>query len=163
MLRPNDPYFRDREQFINLEMNMFSRAGSWLSLRTDNVKYGRGALTLCSNRGMRNHGRMSEGGTLFRIHPTHLGKRVPFAVQLAGPAELTLHTRYGDVRFTWASDRVLLAEGDRDMGLLWTRHTEGYELMKELFFGLKLEDQEQLLNAITSLKNGIRSTINSGS
>ena len=94
------------------------------------MKYGRGALTLCSNRGMRNHGRMSEGGTLFRIHPTHLGKRVPFAVQLAGPAELTLHTRYGDVRFTWASDRVLLAEGDRDMGLLWTRHTEGYELMK---------------------------------
>ena len=34
------------------------------------------------------------------------------------------------LRFTWADTTKLIAQGDKGMGLLWTRTTEAYELVK---------------------------------
>lgn len=127
---PRDPYFRDAEQYFPVDKYMFSRAGAWLALSIDDLRYGKGALHLTTNRGMHAHGRLPEGTKLWRIQPTHEGKLVPFATQQTGAAELTLHTRYGAVRFTWADPAKLLAEGDPGMGLLWTRSSETYELAR---------------------------------
>ncbi len=125
-----DPYFRDAQQFFAVDKYMFSRRGCWLALSIDDVRYGKGSLFLTTNRGMRTHGRMADGTKLFRIYPTFEGKRVPFAVQQCCASELTVRTRYGDVRFTWADESKLMAQGDPGMGLLWTRSTEAYELVK---------------------------------
>lgn len=124
-----DPYFRDMEQYFNIERYMFSRAGCWLGLKIDDPRYGKGALTLSTSRGMRTH-RRPDGVDLFRIYPTYEGKRVPFAVHQMCASELTLHTLWGDVRFTWADQKKLMAEGDVGMGLLWTRDGTPYECVK---------------------------------
>ncbi len=126
---PQDPYFRNAKQFFPVDKYMFSRAGAWLALSIDDVRYGKGALTLITNRGMHAHGRLPEGTKLWRIYPTYEGRRVSFAAQQTSASELALHTRYGDVRFTWADRAKLLAEGDPGMGLLWTRAGETYELV----------------------------------
>ncbi len=124
-----DPYFRNAPQYFPIEKSFFTRAGAWMSLSVDNVKYGAGALHLTTSRSMRVHGRIPDGIKLFRIYPTYNGKRMPFATQVSSN-ELTLHTLHGDVRFTWADSSKLMAEGDEGMGLLWTRQTEAYELVK---------------------------------
>ena len=124
-----DKYFRNMPQYFPVSKYMFSRAGAWLALTIDNTKYGTGALNLSTNRGMRTHGR-APGKNLYRIYPTFEGKRVAFATQ-STPAELILHTLYGDVRFTWADSNKLMANGDKGMGLQWTRTADAYELIKE--------------------------------
>ena len=124
-----DPFFRNAKQYFPVDQYMFSRAGAWIALSIDNVKYGAGALYLTTNRGMRSHNK-AIGVNLFRIYPTHDGHRVPFAVQSMSASELALHTRYGDVRFTFADTAKLMAEGDPGMGLLWTRRCETYEQIK---------------------------------
>ncbi len=125
-----DPYFRNAPQFFPVDRYMFSRAGAWLALSIDNAKYGKGALNLTTNRGMHTHGRSPDGTKVFRIYPTFEGRRVAFSTQLIGPAELVLHTRRGDVRFTWATTHQLMAEGDPGMGLEWTRTAAPYEIVK---------------------------------
>ena len=124
-----DPYFRDVKQYFTVEQHMFSRRGAWLALQADSAKYGRGALHLMTNRGSRCHSGNREDTKLYRIFPTYEGRRVPFAIETAA-AEYTLHTRHGDVRFTWADSSKLLAEGDEGMGLFFTREGEQYELIK---------------------------------
>lgn len=124
-----DPYFRNAKQYFPVDKYMFSRAGAWIALSIDNVNYGAGELYLTTNRGMRTHNK-AIGVNLFRIYPTHDGHRVPFSVQAMSASELALHTRYGDVRFTFADAAKLMAEGDPGMGLLWTRKCEPYELIK---------------------------------
>ena len=125
-----DPFFRNAPQYFPVNLYRFSRAGAWLSLSIDNVKYGRGLLFLTTSRGSRTHGQSAEGGKLFRIYPTFEGRRVAFSTQQIGPAELVLHTRRGDVRFTWASVSRLMAEGDPGMGLEWTRTAAPYESIR---------------------------------
>ena len=125
-----DPYFRNAPQFFPVDRYMFSRAGAWLALSVDNAKYGKGALNLTTNRGMHTHGRSADGTKVYRIYPTYEGKRIAFSTQLIGPAELVLHTRRGDVRFTWATASRLMAEGDPGMGLEWTRTAAPYEIVK---------------------------------
>lgn len=124
-----DPFFRNAPQFYNLPMSMFSRAGAWIGLSVSSMKYGQGTLHLTTSRGMRTHNRIPDGTKLFQLFPTYEGKRVPFAAQVT-ESELTLHTLRGDIRFTWADTTKLMAEGDKGMGLLWTRTTEAYELVK---------------------------------
>ncbi len=126
-----DPWFRGAPQFFPVERYMFSRGGAWLGLSIDNVKYGKGMLYLTTNRGMHTHRRSPDGTRLFRIYPTFEGRRVAFSTQLIGPAELVLHTRHGDVRFTWATTRQLMAEGDPGMGLEWTRSAGMFEIAKK--------------------------------
>ena len=125
-----DPFFRNAPQYFPVSTYKFSRAGAWLSLSIDNVQYGRGLLTLITSRGSRAHGQSDEGRQLFRIYPTFEGKRVAFATQQIDPAELVLHTRRGDIRFTWASVSRLMAEGDPGMGLEWTRSAGPYESVR---------------------------------
>ncbi len=108
---------------------MFSRTGAYLAIKVNNSAYGCGELYLSSNRGMRMHN-PQKGTNLFRIYPTFEGKRVPFAVQFVSAAELAVHTRYGDVRFTFADCSKLMAEGDKGMGLYWTRQCDPYELIR---------------------------------
>ncbi len=124
-----DPYFRDVKQFFTVEQHMFSRRGAWIALQADTADYGRGALYLMTNRGSRCHTGNKDYSRLYRIYPTYKGTRVPFAIQTAA-AEYTLHTRHGDVRFTWADSTKLIAEGDVDMGLYFYREGEGYEVVK---------------------------------
>ena len=125
-----DPFFRNAPQYFPVSIYKFSRAGAWLSLNIDNVKYGKGILHLTTSRGNRTHGQSDEGNQLFRIYPTFEGRRVAFATQQIDPAELVLHTRRGDVRFTWASVSRLMAEGDPGMGLEWTRTAAPYEAVR---------------------------------
>ena len=130
MPKPTDPFFRDAKQYFPVNLYKFSRAGAFMALTIDNVKYGRGTLTLTTCRGNRTHGQTNEGARLYRIFATYEGKRVPFATQQTGPAELVLHTRHGDIRFTWASYTRLMAEGDPGMGLEWTRNAAMYESIR---------------------------------
>ncbi|MBO4330757.1 MAG: NAD(P)H-binding protein, partial [Oscillospiraceae bacterium] len=125
-----DPFFRNAPQYFPVSIYKFSRAGAWMALSIDNVKYGKGKLFLTTSRGNRAHGQSDEGSELFRIYPTFEGKRVAFATQQIGPAELVLHTRRGDIRFTWASVSRLMAEGDPGMGLEWTRNAAPYESVR---------------------------------
>ena len=123
-----DPYFRKAPQFFDVSRYQFSRGGSFMALSIDDTRYGRGALYLTSARSMRGHRR--ESPQVFRIYPTHEGKKVPFAVQQMDASELAVHTRYGDVRFTFGDRTKLLAEGDPGMGLMWTHAAAGFELVK---------------------------------
>jgi putative NADH-flavin reductase len=125
-----DPFFRGAPQYFPVSIYKFSRAGAWMALSIDNVKYGKGKLYLTTSRGNRAHGQSDEGSQLFRIYPTFEGKRVSFATQQIGPAELVLHTRHGDVRFTWARVDRLMAEGDPGMGLEWSRSAAPYEAIR---------------------------------
>ena len=79
MPKPTDPFFRDAKQYFPVNLYKFSRAGAFMALTIDNVKYGRGTLTLTTCRGNRTHGQSSEGSRLYRIFATYEGKRVPFA------------------------------------------------------------------------------------
>ncbi len=127
---PKDPYFRDMKQYYPAGQHVFSRGGAWLGLTIDDTRCGRGQLYLTTTRGMHSHGRVAEGTKLYKIYPTFEGKRVAFATQLLGPAELVLRTRRGCVRFTWADANRLMAEGDAGMGLEWTRTAAPYEAVK---------------------------------
>ena len=127
-MKSND-FYKVNEQFFSVEKHIFSRRGAWLALQADSPKYGRGALYLTTNRGSRNHSDDRTYSRLYRINPTFNGRKVPFSIQTAA-AEYTIHTRYGDVRFTWADSSKLVAEGDKGMGLLFTRDGEAYEVVK---------------------------------
>jgi len=126
----NDPYFRTARSFMSGVVQFFSRRGAWMALQANTPGYGRGALYLMTNRGGRTHTGDQTYSRIYRIHPTFEGRKVPFAIQ-AMEAEYTLHTRYGDVRFTWADETKLMAEGDAGMGLLFSRDGEGYEVVKQ--------------------------------
>ena len=125
----NDPYFRGARSFMSGVVQFFSRRGAWIALQANTPGYGRGALYLMTNRGGRTHTGDQAYSRIYRIHPTFEGRKVPFAIQVM-EAEYTLHTRYGDVRFTWADDTKLMAEGDGGMGLWFSRDGESYEVVK---------------------------------
>ncbi|MDR0469110.1 MAG: hypothetical protein LBH09_03970 [Peptococcaceae bacterium] len=126
----SDPYFQEAKSFMGGVVQFFSRRGAWLGLQANSSRYGKGALYLISNRGGRTHSGDQSYSRIYRIHPTHDGKKVPFAIQVATASEYTVLTRYGDVRFTWADGSKLMAEGDLGMGLLFSRDGEGYEVVK---------------------------------
>ena len=129
-----DPYFRDIKQFFPVEQQAFTRKGAWMGLVADSAKYGRGALFLTTNRGNRRtstyFSTIPGYNRLYRIRPTFEGRTIPFAIQGAA-AEYTLHTRYGDVRFTWADSSKLMAEGDKGMGLLFSSDAKFFEIVKK--------------------------------
>ena len=64
-----DPFFRNAPQYYPVTIYKFSRAGAFMSLSIDNVKYGKGTLSLTTCRGNRVHSRAAEGSRLFRIFP----------------------------------------------------------------------------------------------
>ncbi|NLO46736.1 MAG: hypothetical protein GX111_00225 [Clostridiales bacterium] len=124
-----DPFFRDCEQFFGISNSLFSRRGAWVALFADGDAYGSCALHLGNNHGARIHTGVAGYNKLFRLYPTFGGKTVPFALQTSA-VELTIHTRHGDVRFTFADENTICAQGDIGMGLRITRQAEGYEALK---------------------------------
>jgi hypothetical protein len=115
--------------FFQISNSQFSRRGAWCALFADGDAYGSCTLHLGNNHGARIHTGVAGYNKLFRLYPTYGGRTVPFALETAA-AELTVHTRYGDVRFTFADENTICAEGDPGMGLRVIRQAEGYESLK---------------------------------
>ena len=122
-----DPFFRDVKSFYRVTGNMFKRRGAWFGISVTANGYGMSAVHLCTLHG--GSARARDGSKLIDFWPTYQGRKVPFVVQ--GEAdELTLLTRYGNVRFTFASHTLLMAEGDEGMGLCFQKSMEQHETVK---------------------------------
>ncbi len=123
----HDPFFRDVQSFYHVTGNFFKRRGAWFGLSVTANGYGMSALHLATFHGGSTRAR--DGSKLIDLWPTFEGRRVPFVVQ--GEAEeLTLLTRYGNVRFTFGGPTLLMAEGDPGMGLRFTKDMEQHETVK---------------------------------
>ncbi len=126
-MQTKDPFFRDVKSFFPVAGNMFKRRGAWFGLSVRASGYGTSALHLATLHG--GSARARDGSKLIDLWPTFEGRRVPFVIR--GEAdELTLLTRYGDVRFTFASATMLMAEGDPGMGLHFEKDMEQHETVK---------------------------------
>ncbi len=122
-----DPFFRDVKSFYRVTGNMFKRRGAWFGISVSANGYGMSAVHLATLHGGSTRAR--DGSKLIDFWPTFEGRKVPFVVQ--GEAdELTLLTRYGNVRFTFAGPTLLMAEGDKGMGLCFEKSMEQHETVK---------------------------------
>ena len=126
-MRSQDPFFRDIRNFFPIAGNMFKRRGAWFGLAVRASGYGMSALHLATLHG--GSARARDGSKLIDLWPTYEGRRVPFAVE-AQADELTLHTRCGQVRFTFADSSLLMAQGDPGMGLHFEKEMEHHETVK---------------------------------
>ncbi len=99
---------------ISLDGSMFKRKGAWFGLFQQGCKYGDIRLWLGTCRGMAVQA--PERNRLIELFPTYEGRKLPFTVT-AKPDEMTLVTRHGNVRFTFADTALLMAEGDPGLGL----------------------------------------------
>jgi hypothetical protein len=122
-----DPYFRDIKQPFRITGNVFKRRGAWFGLFCTGNGYGTAALHLGTLHG--GSARAHDGNKLIDIFPTFQGRKIPFVIQ-AQAAELTLLTRYGNIRFTYASPVMLVAEGDKGMGLQFEKIMDQHEVIK---------------------------------
>lgn len=109
---------------ISIAGSMFKRSGAWFALFQQGGAYGDTSLYLGTCHGM--SAKAPDGSRLINIFPTHEGRKVPFTIEVF-PAELVLHTAYGDARFTYASTVQMLAEGDPGVGLLFEKETAQHE------------------------------------
>lgn len=123
-----DPYFRNVSQFYRISGNVFKRRGAWFALFCGANGYGMSELHLGTFRGA--SVRSKDGNKLIDIYPTYEDRKVPFVIK-ADAAELTLLTRYGNVRFTYASPTMLVAEGDKGMGLRFEKIMDQHEAVKK--------------------------------
>ncbi len=123
----HDPFFRDVQSFYPVTGNFFKRRGAWFGLSVTASAYGMAALHLATFHGGAT--RAKDGNKLIDLWPTYEGRRIPFVVQ-AEADELTLLTRYGSVRFTFAGPTLLMAEGDKGMGLHFEKDMEQHETVK---------------------------------
>ena len=122
-----DPFFRDVKSFFPPVGSLFKRRGSWFGLSVRANAYGASAMTLSTLHG--GAARAREGNKLADLWPTYEGRRIPWVVQREAD-ELILLTRYGSVRFTFASPTLLMAEGDPGMGLHLEKNCEQHETVK---------------------------------
>ena len=123
----HDLFFRDARSFYIVNNNMFKRRGAWFGVMVRNNGYGTTAVSLSTYHG--GASRAKDGNKLIDFWPTFEGRQIPFVAQ--GEAdELTLLTRYGNVRFTFAGPTLLMAEGDPGMGLHFEKQTEQHETFK---------------------------------
>ena len=120
-----DPFFRDVKSFM--PVGLFKRRGAWFGVMIRNNGYGTTTAQLTTLHG--GASRAKDGNTLIDFYPTFEGRRVPFVAKNEAD-ELTLLTRYGNVRFTFGSATLLLAEGDPGMGLRFEKQCEQHETFK---------------------------------
>lgn len=106
------------DKAISIDGSVFKRAGAWFGLFQRGHDYGGTTLFLGTSRGM--SAVAPEKIKLINIFPAFSGQKVPFTVE-AAPSELTVVTHYGNIRFTFANKNMLIAEGDRGMGLLFEK------------------------------------------
>lgn len=123
----HDPFFRDVKSFYPINGNIFKRRGAWFALQVRANGYGMAKLQLTTLHGAAV--RAKDGSKLMELWPTFEGRRIPFVIQ-AEADELTLLTRYGNVRFTFGSATLLMAEGDPGMGLHMEKIMEQHETIK---------------------------------
>ncbi len=123
----HDLFFQDVKSFYHITGNLFKRRGAWFGLFVRANGYGTSELHLATVHGAAFRAR--EGSKLIDLWPTFEGRRVPFVIQ-AEADELTLLTRYGNVRFTFGSSTLLMAEGDPGMGLHFEKTMEQHETVK---------------------------------
>ena len=122
-----DPFFRDVKSFYPPSGGIFKRRGSWFGISVTANGYGMSALHLATLHG--GSARARDGSKLIDLWPTFEGRRVPFVVQREAD-ELILLTRYGNVRFTFGTPTLLMAEGDKGMGLAFAKNMEQHETVK---------------------------------
>ncbi len=109
---------------VSLDGSMFKRSGAWFGLFQKGSHYGDISLYLGTCHGLA--ARAPDKNRLIDVFPTFEGRKVPFTVE-ARPAELTLATSRGNVRFTFADKTKLMAEGDPGMGLLFEKTMAQHE------------------------------------
>ncbi len=122
-----DPFFRDVKSFFPPVGSIFKRRGSWFGITVRSSSYGSSAMFLSTLHG--GACRAKDGNKLIDLYPTFEGRRVPYVVQREAD-ELILLTRYGNVRFTFGSSTLLMAEGDPGMGLHFEKNCEQHETVK---------------------------------
>ena len=122
-----DPFFRDVKSFFPPVGTIFKRRGAWFGLTVRADSYGSSSVILSTLHG--GAARARDGNKLADLWPTYEGRRVPFVVQREAD-ELLFLTRYGSVRFTFASPTLLMAEGDAGMGLHLEKNCEQHETVK---------------------------------
>jgi hypothetical protein len=109
----------DRSRGIfSIDGSMFKRSGAWFGLFQRGSSYGDISLYLGTCHGIA--AKAPDKNRLIEVSPAYEGRKVPFTVETQ-PAELTLRTRHGNVRFTFADMTKLLAEGDPGMGLVFEK------------------------------------------
>ena len=121
------PFTADYSQAYSISGNIFKRRGAWFSLMCRNTEYGSAELRLITHHGGKIQAKDKE--KLLDIYPTFGGNKVPFSIQ-AELSQLTVHTRHGQIRFTFADATLLLAEGDPGMGLKLEKQMEQHETVK---------------------------------
>ena len=102
----------------SIDGTMFKRRGAWFGIFQRGSIYGDVSLNLGTCHGM--SAKAPDRSRLINIFPTVEGRKVPYTVSVE-PAELTITTNHGSIRFTFANTRQLLAEGDPGMGLLFEK------------------------------------------
>ncbi len=131
----SDTSFRLREpeeNLINLSLGMpFARRGAYFGvfadetgLRRPDPIYGGGRLTLCSRRSIAFANRV-----LFRIYPVFDEIKIPYATSLT-PSELILTTSHGEIRMTWADEKMLYIRGEKGLSFKFERNALVHEIMK---------------------------------
>ncbi|MDR2615739.1 MAG: hypothetical protein LBC28_04075 [Oscillospiraceae bacterium] len=102
-------------KFVDLLDAPFSRRGSFLALANDNYGedlYGKCNLWLCSSRitGIMDFN-ANNGFRILKFALIHGGHPVPYVLDTT-PYEVTMRSRYGSVRFTFAETKLVLAAAD---------------------------------------------------
>jgi hypothetical protein len=109
---------------FSIDGTMFKRTGAWFGVFQRGSSLGEVSLFLGTLHGM---SAMAPGrNKLIDLFPIHDGKKVPFTVESIA-SELTIVTRYGNIRLTYADKTKLLAQGDPGMGLLLEKTMEKHE------------------------------------
>ena len=131
----SDTSFLQREpenNLYNLSLGLpFTRRGAYFGVFTDESGlrrpdpiFGGGRLAICSRRSIAAANRV-----LFKIYPFFGGMKVPYATKLT-PAELILTTAAGEIRMTWADDRMLYIRGEKGLSFKFERNALVHEIMK---------------------------------
>jgi putative isomerase len=117
----------DYNRPVNINGSMFKRAGAWFGLFQRGSVFGDITINLGTCHGM--SAKAPDKSRLIDIYPTFEGRKVPYSVTVY-PAELTMVTNYGNVRFTFADKTKLMAEGDPGMGLLFEKIMVKHETVR---------------------------------
>ncbi len=121
---------------FNPATQVFTRAGSYLGVAAkpfrhakmqDIGRWGTSDLYLVTARG----GTAGAPGSelCMKLRPMHDGVRIPYAIQ-AGPAELTLLTAYGVIRFCFAEPSLLLIKGENGLALALEADMELHKVLR---------------------------------
>lgn len=109
---------------LTINGSMFKRAGAWFGIFKRITFYGGNSLVLASLHG--NAARTNDRGRIIDIVPIYQGRKIDFEVEME-PAELTVVTRYGNIRFTFADTTKMLIEGDPGLGLRFSKTMDKHE------------------------------------